>query len=78
MHSTSPHYHQLQPEDRMVLASLAATERQHLGHGSYAASFTQHHRRELSRNADATGCARLQGRLHAEASFCSVWFIISC
>jgi transposase, IS30 family len=55
MHSTSPHYRQLQPEDRMTLASLQQQKY------SVRAMARVLHRspstvsRELSRNADASG-----------------------
>ena len=87
MHSTSPHYRQLQPEDRMTLASLLQQNY------SIRAIARVLHRspstisRELRRNADASGyssyqaqkrcqhrrqSARPQPRLYAEASLFGV------
>ena len=83
MHSTSPHYRQLQPEDRMTLASL-----QQQKYSVRAIARVLHRSpstisRELSRNADASGyasvqaqkrcqhrrqSARPQRRLHADSS----------
>jgi len=83
MHSTSPHYRHLQPEDRMTLASLqqqnysirAMTRVLNRSPGTIS--------RELSRNADPSGyassqaqkrcqhrrqSARPQRRLHADSS----------
>ena len=62
MHSTSPHYRQLQPEDRMTLASL-----QQQKHSVLAIARVLHRSpstvsRELSRNADASGYTSSQAQ----------------
>jgi IS30 family transposase len=62
MHSTSPHYRQLQPEDRMTLASL-----QQQNYSIRAVARVLHRSsstisRELSRNADASGYASSQAQ----------------
>jgi transposase, IS30 family len=87
MHSTSPHYRQLQPEDRMTLASL-----QQQKYSVRAIARVLHRSpstvsRELSRNADASGytssqaqkrcqhrrqSARPQRRLHVGTSLFGV------
>jgi IS30 family transposase len=87
MHSPSPHYRQLQPEDRMTLASL-----QQQNYSVRAMARVLHRSpstisRELSRNADSSGYASVQAqkrcqhrrqsarphpRLHADASLFGV------
>ena len=62
MHSTSPHYRQLQPEDRMTLASL-----QQQNYSIRAIARVLHRSpstisRELSRNADASGYASVKAQ----------------
>ena len=62
MHSTSPHYRQLQPEDRMTLASF-----QQQNYSIRAISRVLHRSpstisRKLRRNADASGYASAQAQ----------------
>jgi IS30 family transposase len=62
MHSPSPHYRQLQPEDRMTLASL-----QQQNYSVRAMARVLHRSpstisRELSRNADSSGYASVQAQ----------------
>ena len=55
MHSTSPHYRQLQPKDRMTLASLQQQNYSVLAIARVLPRSPSTVSRELSRNADASG-----------------------
>jgi IS30 family transposase len=75
MHSTSPHYRHLQPEDRTTLASL-----QQQNYSIRAMARVLHRSpntisRELRRNADAYGYANVQAQKRCQHRWKSVTWI---